>query len=570
MKKPSNQHSFSVLYLNLLLIFGTVASAHAETLHTPSAGEDPCSHESRNTGALIGGLVGLGLSIFGKGDTETKAIATIVGAGVGGLIGNEMDVRRCELERIAKAHNLELLTAEIPGQPDSAPNAAMVQSTDSKKVESVGLSVAVIDQGGGQFQSNSDKLQPEAESAFRDIAKQYSVKQQMAQLPVGANADNRRLAEGEYRKKRILLIGHTDDSGSSQLNADLSERRARAVAKLFYAEGVPAENVFYQGAGETLPVADNHDEAGRAKNRRVEIVDTADEKKFQAYLASRKPNVAFYRPADSTSLAEDRSAERQSGAVKNKLAAHTPSSDSAALSVSPPILAGVPSAPVASGKHGQTAGTLSMQTGGAVRDRETAGFNFGGEPVSGTPPKLDIGTIAYNHGFTLSSLNPIKAAQAADEPIAASASCLVDRPRVANAVKSLRDDKSIKTSEYLPGLNNAAWAGVVNGQTVALTHVSVLRDGATPTGKPDVLVYRDFDPTKPNQKSRKADFNGSPDVSVYRGDKGVLYRVFSAGPVRCMDVVIPNSNTAAAPASWLYYQKDGQTYRAAYLAHLAR
>lgn len=569
MKKPSTQHSFSVLYLNLLLIFGAVASAHAEALHTPSSSvdENPCSHESRNTGALIGGLVGLGLSIFGKGDTETKAIATVVGAGVGGLIGNEMDVRRCELERIAKTHNLELLTTEIPGQPESASNSARSQSADSKKVDSVGLSVAVIDQSGGQFQSNSDKLQPEAESAFRDIAKQYSIKQQMAQLPVGTTANERRLAEETYRGKRILLIGHTDDSGSSRLNADLSERRARAVAKLFYAEGVPAGNIFYQGAGETLPIADNHDEAGRAKNRRVEIVDAADEKKFQAYLASRKPNVAFYRPADNTSLAEDQSAARQSGTVKK---VHTPSSDFAALPDTPSVLAGVSSVPVASGKTGKVAGAVGIQTEGAVRDRETAGFNFGGEPVTGAPPKLDIGAISYNHGFSWTSLNPIKSAQAMDDPMAASTSCLADRPRVANAVKSLHDDKAIKTSEYLAGLNNTAWAAVVNGHAVALTHVSVLRDGATPVGNPNVLLYRDFDPTKPNQKNRKADFNGSPDVSVYRGDKGVLYRVFSAGPIRCMDMVIPNSNSASASGSWLYYQKDGQTYRAAYLAHLAR
>ncbi len=526
---------------------------------------DPCSNTSRNIGIAAGAGIGLLIAMATKSNDTGKVVGALIGAGIGGLIGHEMDNRRCELSRVAKKHDLEMVVNDIVPAPDSKGDAS----------ESIGLSVSVTDKGNNQFLSNSDVLQDKAKQAFSEIAQQYSSKLQLAKLPAETSPQDRKAAQEALRTKHILLVGHTDDSGNSKLNADLSERRARAVAKLFYAAGVPAENVFYQGAGETLPIADNHDEAGRAKNRRVEIIDTADEGKFQAYLASRKADVKLYRSTNTgnvalagntapssaraakKALAQNKAVALKKAVAKNNVLTPAVAQNATSVAASPIAAPSLASAPV------QTAAARPAKLGRGE-------FNFGGDLVTGTPPKLNIGVIAYNHGFSWASVSPIKTAQASDEDMIASASCLFDRPRVANAVKSLRDDKAIKTSDYLPGLNNAAWVGEVNGQMVALTHVAVFRDGTTLARNPDMLVYRDFDPEKPNQKNRKADFIGSPDVNVYRGDNAILYRIFTAGPVRCMDVVIPNNNTAAAPESWLYYQKNQQTYRAVYAARLAR
>lgn len=529
-----------------------VAGGNQSSNGASSNASDPCSNTSRNIGIAAGAGIGLLIAMATKSNDTGKIVGALIGAGIGGLIGHEMDNRRCELSRVAKKHDLEMVVNDIAPSPDSKGDAS----------ESIGLSVSVTDKGNNQFLSNSDVLQDKAKQAFSEIAQQYSSKLQLAKLPAETTPQDRKAAQEALRTKHILLVGHTDDSGNSKLNADLSERRARAVAKLFYAAGVPAENVFYQGAGETLPIADNHDEAGRAKNRRVEIIDTADEGKFQAYLASRKADVNLYRTtkastvalAKNTSPAAARPAKKVLAQNKAVVLNKAVAKNNVATPVDAPSLASpaVPIVASSSGKLGR------------------GEFNFGGDPATGTPPKLNIGAIAYNHGFSWASVSPIKTAQASDDEMVASASCLFDRPRVANAVKSLRDDKAIKTSDYLPGLNNAAWVAEVNGQMVALTHVAVLRDGTTLARNPDMLVYRDFDPSKPNQKDRKADFSGSPEVNVYRGDKAILYRIFAAGPVRCMDVVIPNDNTTAAPESWLYYQKNQQTYRAVYAARLAR
>lgn len=75
----------------------------------------------------------------------------------------------------------------------------------------------------------------------------------------------------KYPNSLIDVYGHTDSTGSDAYNQTLSENRARTVAAYLQSRGVPAARIRSQGFGETMPVADNTTEAGRMKNRRVEI-----------------------------------------------------------------------------------------------------------------------------------------------------------------------------------------------------------------------------------------------------------------------------------------------------------
>lgn len=73
---------------------------------------------------------------------------------------------------------------------------------------------------------------------------------------------------------KILVVGHTDNQGSMEYNLDLSMRRAQAiVAELTSTYGIAAERLTPAGAGFLSPVASNRTEAGRAENRRVELVE---------------------------------------------------------------------------------------------------------------------------------------------------------------------------------------------------------------------------------------------------------------------------------------------------------
>lgn len=71
----------------------------------------------------------------------------------------------------------------------------------------------------------------------------------------------------------VYIVGHTDNIGSLESNLDLSRRRAQAVVDALTARsGVAASRIVPAGVGPLAPVASNDEEAGRARNRRVELV----------------------------------------------------------------------------------------------------------------------------------------------------------------------------------------------------------------------------------------------------------------------------------------------------------
>jgi outer membrane protein OmpA-like peptidoglycan-associated protein len=70
---------------------------------------------------------------------------------------------------------------------------------------------------------------------------------------------------------RITIVGHTDSTGTDAINQPLSVERALSVRDYLVTRGVAAGRVETFGRGDREPVADNSTEAGRAKNRRVEI-----------------------------------------------------------------------------------------------------------------------------------------------------------------------------------------------------------------------------------------------------------------------------------------------------------
>lgn len=77
----------------------------------------------------------------------------------------------------------------------------------------------------------------------------------------------------------ILVVGHTDATGSFDYNRSLSQRRAESVVASLVSKGVSSERLFPVGVSFASPVAVNTTEDGRAKNRRVELVDMVGGKK---------------------------------------------------------------------------------------------------------------------------------------------------------------------------------------------------------------------------------------------------------------------------------------------------
>ena len=74
-----------------------------------------------------------------------------------------------------------------------------------------------------------------------------------------------------YPNSQVELVGHTDNTGTSESNQALSLARANAVKGMLVNSGVVAERIATKGAGQDQPVASNDTEEGRARNRRLEL-----------------------------------------------------------------------------------------------------------------------------------------------------------------------------------------------------------------------------------------------------------------------------------------------------------
>ena len=171
-------------------------------------------------GAAAGGLAG---AVIGN-NTGSTARGAIIGAVVGGasgaLIGRQMDKQSREL------------AARIPGAT----------------VERVGEGIQVTFASGLLFDIDSDVVRGNARSNLNQLA----------------------LSLDKYPNTNLLIAGHTDATGTSEHNRDLSVRRAESASRYLASRGV-RRSIDTRGLGETEPVATNDNESGRQKNRRVEV-----------------------------------------------------------------------------------------------------------------------------------------------------------------------------------------------------------------------------------------------------------------------------------------------------------
>lgn len=104
---------------------------------------------------------------------------------------------------------------------------------------------------GIYFDTGKDTLKPESDAALGQVAALLRAQP----------------------KLKLRVVGHTDDQGNAANNMSLSQRRAQRVRDaLVQRYGIAATRLTAQGAGSLSPVASNATEAGRAQNRRVELV----------------------------------------------------------------------------------------------------------------------------------------------------------------------------------------------------------------------------------------------------------------------------------------------------------
>lgn len=513
------------------------------------ASDDPCSNNARNIGIAAGAIAGAIIGNQFKHSNSARIGGALLGATVGGLIGKDMDARRCALATIARQYDLDLKISTVDATGAVLDDAALQASGNAARIKegALGSSVEVRDPGagGGHFESDSDQLTQRAEQYFSAIADSYNARTMAGHL-------REPQAKAEYiaqiAKRKILLIGHTDDTGNSRLNADLAERRARAVSAYMQKRGIPKESLYFQGAGESYPAADNTTDAGRARNRRVEIVEIADAASFDRYLAARKPRYDFYRageraPAVQAAVRDDSAAQRgATGGAAAKaplLAASKKATGQPQAQRAQPALAAAPKRPAP-----------------APATAQPDGIDFGGVPLQQSAALTDVGQSEQKAGY----FSLISSAYASEPAVITD--CTRDRPRAAHGVKALADGKTYRTSEHLPGLYGKTWTDRVNGHQIVLNKVAVLAGDGSLASPPEFKVYANYQPGK--NANPAPDLSMTPDVNTYLGSKGLLYRLFlgGRGGMQCVDIVFSNDGGASAKAGKLVYNHAARAYAA--------
>ncbi|WP_296946757.1 OmpA family protein [uncultured Massilia sp.] len=539
-----------------LVILSLALQGCAPMAQVPGAGggahaaADPCLDQgTAQIGALLGAVAGGVIAKQVSNGKYAVPVGILAGALIGQAIGKDVARRRCELATIARKHDLEMNTVVL-----QLPEANGKAAAD----ESVGMAASVVDKGGSaaQFLPNSDVLTPAARAYFGEIAAAYTPRARQQGM------DAREAASVEQSK--ILIVGHTDDLEDSRVAADLSERRARAVANVFRAAGVPESSIYYQGAGETLPAADNNTAQGRAANRRVEIVDVANDGVMASYLQSRVSTSSYFQPVSGAAAvaaaAAPATATPPSGAApraakKGAAAARTapaPAGTAPATATAPARVAAARPAPAKTAP----AKTAPAKAAPPAAPAERGVPDFGGARYSQLTHQVDVGKPLRNDGFTLLPL-----AHADEAPIH---SCVDDRARVSHSVKSLRSGSDYKVGEFQPGAYGTSWVGRVNGHLLSLNNVAVVRAGGLPANNPTVLIFKDF--SEKGGVSRKPDYSIVPVVNTYAGSRGTLYRVFfdKGAPLRCIDVVLPASAPFKAEQGFVYQDRQQQTFASAF------
>jgi outer membrane protein OmpA-like peptidoglycan-associated protein len=474
---------------------------------------DPCASNDLHAGAVLGALGGGVLGYLEHRDAKGILVGAVAGAAVGGLIGHQLDSRRCEIYKIAQANHLHVMSAKIT--PQSLGESA--STGEGGKSADIGLNVQ-LQNNANEFVPGTAELTPASRAYLSEIAKLYAPTALEASLPSNATPEQRAQVLG----RKVLIVGHTDekDSASGVDLARLSQARARAVAQVFAANGVPARNINYQGAGATLPLASNATEEGRKDNARVQIVDVPTEQALKQYVTHRKAN-----PSDFARVP----------------AASVPVADSDVKAIASNVVASSSSAPKTKSsvvKHEKPTEVASASK-----------YGFDGTPLEGNY-RIDLGA-APSSASTFSFISSANA----DTPVVVN-SCLGDHPRESTDIKNLATGQTLVTNDAIPGLYGQPWMGTQGQSSVALLHVYAPKDAAAPVPPVTVEFYKDE-----NGKMSKHPLHIAKDspVNVYRGTNATLYRVFVHGPAQCIDLYVPNHS--ASGHGLVIYPDAGREYK---------
>lgn len=203
----------SVLVAGALVISGCASISETQQTTATGAGVGAA------TGAIIGAIAG-----GGKGAAIGAAAGSAAGAAGGYIWSKRMEKQRQQMEAATQGTGV-----------------SVVQTADNRLKIQIPSDIS--------FDTGKAAIKPQLQPVLDRFA------QTLVENPV----------------TNVHIIGHTDSTGSDAINDPLSVRRAMSARDYLAARGVSPVRVSIDGRGSREPVADNTTDAGRARNRRIEI-----------------------------------------------------------------------------------------------------------------------------------------------------------------------------------------------------------------------------------------------------------------------------------------------------------
>jgi OmpA-OmpF porin, OOP family len=166
----------------------------------------------------------------------------------GGSWGSQADRMRISFRNADFPYNSALdfgFRVVIPGEPAVKKEAPVEETDIMKDLDTQGF----VDIYGINFDIGKSTVKPESFPIVDQISNYLK----------------------EHPQMKILIEGHTDNTGSDEVNQKLSETRAESIKTEIVKRGVDASRMETQGFGSSKPIADSKTAAGRTQNRRVTI-----------------------------------------------------------------------------------------------------------------------------------------------------------------------------------------------------------------------------------------------------------------------------------------------------------
>lgn len=510
---------------------------------------------NQNMGKIGGTTIGAtGGAVIGKqiGGDRGMYIGAVAGGILGYLIGDEIDKRRQNLEKIATSENIKLQFSDLVDD----------------RGEKIGQSFLIEDDG--QFSTGKHVLNKNAVGYFEKIAKEF------------ANS-----------KQKVMIVGHTDDVGSSTSNQELSEKRAISIASLFEKNGVRKENIYFYGVGELEPIASNNTKEGRAKNRRVEIVEAPTEEDIAKYALSQESNKGFVKAENTPTqknqnlkptkkevpvlalnepmLQQDNpkslknSEDQKDKAFMNKFSNLFGSNKDPKVNnnlekpLDMPNLQNPTSTLVQSGVVRNVYGEGNPKEKGKCKNPywyyDEKELDLAGVKAH----KAQVNELIATVGHYQPKERPFSfftEAQASDGS-GFYKSCLADSYKEKGEIKNYATGKVIAAQDLakqIPWMQGSVWVGNVNSNQLVVTPIGVYSENLEPSTCPEVAFLKQGDNIPTYATSTK--------ITTYRGTDAFIYRIYpeDTSKFQCADIAFSYQNTIA-PQGIIYYKQNNEQYK---------